>query len=236
MYLNRINTILLFCFLSWTAFGQSDLERIQTDFQQIINKMDSSQSVSINVDAKVYNKVGGTLISATKAKRSEDKNHSKVVLGELEIIETPKYSVRVDHEEHAILVVAKQSPKKGTSGESVDLDFKELLKLIKSQDSPSKPVVKMVSNSGGIRKYKITGLSGLKSTEMEVNMNNLTIYRIAFEYGAVNEPGQFVQLIYDIKYNIDVTTVFSLSNYFTVKNNELVLSPQLKGYKLYTEE
>ncbi len=236
MYLNRINILIAFCFSALSVFGQSDLERIQTDFQQIINKMDSASAVSIAVDAKVYSKVGGSLLSSTKAIRTEDINYSKVVLGELEIIETKKYSMRVDHEEHAILVVEKKNSKKVETGESMQLDFKQLQKMIQDQSSPSKAVVKLMSNSDGIRKYRITGLEGLRSTEIELNMTNLTINKITFEYGSASDPGQYVQLIYTIDYDSDVTQVFALKNYFTVQNDEFILSPQLKGYKIYTEE
>ncbi len=237
MFQNRTNWLftIAVCFFSSALFGQ-DLEK---DMAEIADKMKASTSVSIDVDIKMYSNKGGSLIYKGNASLSKSQESMKSVLGEMEFINTPKYEVRVDHEERAVLIFKKEKPSESNmpKSEQVDFDVEALRKLIENEESTSnKPEVKLISTTGEIKKYSIKGSPGISELIVELNSVKKKIVTVRLEYGDGNSKGQYVVLSYNLfVYDTDVSSDFNLANYFTEKDNNYVLSSKLKGYHLYTE-
>lgn len=222
-------------FVPLSSFSQ-DLEK---DMAEIGDKMESATSVSMEVDVKVYSSKGGTIVYSSGASLIKSENSTKSVLGEMEFINTPEYEVRVDHEDKAILIFKKLAPSdsKVPKTEQVEFDMEVLKKLIESEEgSQKKPIIKLLSSSGGIKKYSISGTPGIVETVLELDLTNKKIRSVRMEYGSDNSKGQFVVLNYSkFVYDADVSTSFNLANYFTESDKTYILSNKLKGYHIYTE-
>lgn len=237
MFLNRVKLFFVtgFCLISILSFGQ-DLEK---DMAEIAEAMKTASSISIGVDIKMYSKKGGGLIYKSNASLIKSEESTKSVLAEMEFVNTPLYEVRVDHEERAVLIFKKEKPSDTNlpETEQVEFDVEALKKLIESEESTTKkPTIKLVSSVGGIKKYSIKGSPGISELILELDLTNKKIKSVLIEYGDASSKGQYVVLRYStFTYNTDVTSVFNLTNYFTEKDNNYVLSPKLKGYHIYTE-
>ncbi|MCJ8289340.1 MAG: hypothetical protein HRT58_22020 [Crocinitomicaceae bacterium] len=206
---------------------------------EIAEAMKTASSISIGVDIKMYSKKGGGLIYKSNASLIKSEESTKSVLAEMEFVNTPLYEVRVDHEERAVLIFKKEKPSDTNlpETEQVEFDVEALKKLIESEESTTKkPTIKLVSSVGGIKKYSIKGSPGISELILELDLTNKKIKSVLIEYGDASSKGQYVVLRYStFTYNTDVTSVFNLTNYFTEKDNNYVLSPKLKGYHIYTE-
>jgi len=209
-------------------------EELQKEMELIQQKMDSASSVSILVSANVYSSRGGNKISSVRVSRYQSGEEYLTELSGLVVLETKKYAVRLDHEERSILVLKKEKPKKKLKTKSVELDISALKELMK-EESNSQVEVAIVSEVGSVKRYKITGVSGILSMEITVNTNLNTISAVSFEYGSINNPGQFVDLNYSMIYDEDVSSRLNTSNFFKEVHGELEVSSALAGYKLYTE-
>lgn len=231
----KIINLCIVLLLSTSVYAQDALKSLQADFQSVADSVDHANSVSVLVTAKAYASRGGTLISTYNAARYESGSSSKVRIDELEIIETKQFALRVDHEEKSLLVIEKTQSTGKPKMEKMEFDVKALKKFLEDSGSEQKPIVKLVSDNAGIRKYTISGIEGIRLMEVTLNTSKRMIQTISFEYGSPTSPGQFVLLDYAMSYNTNVSTQFELSAYFTKKNNEIILSPKLQGYKLYTE-
>lgn len=228
----KINLIVVIVLCSFTGFGQN----LNDDLQKIVSKMDSSKSVSLEIDVKMYSDKGGSMIYSSKAAVYKSGLKTKNVLSEMEYIDSGKHTVRIDHEEKAVLIQKKQSLSKEKLASMQDqVDVKELQKLLKSESNGSKSTVKLKSSTTGIRIYSITGISEMKEVIIELNFNESAIRKISYEYG--EQSGQYVVLDYTkFDFNKDLSSEFEMTKYFTMENNIYKLSPALAGYILYTEE
>lgn len=232
----RILSVLVFVLFTFCAASQDAKDKMNTDFESIANRVDSSSSVSIKVQANIYSLRGGSKISSTTASRFQRDEEYVTQLAELEIIETKKFAVRVDHEEKSLLVLEKQKSGKKIDTGAEQLDLSALKKFLEENEKQAvKPQVQLVSESSSIRKYRITKVSGFIAIEIEVDFSKVALRNVSFEYGSINDPGQFVDLDYTMHYNTNVDSEFDLAKYFNKKNGEITLSTKLTGYKLYTE-
>ena len=232
MYL-KISFIIIgsFCFSS-LGFSQS----LEEDFERIVSKMDSASSVSINVSVRAYSQKGGQVIYSTKASVAKSGDKTMNILGEMEIISTPKYDLKIDHEERAVLILEKDTLTKISMPELSDLDIKKLRKYFDKNETKIAPKIRLISSANGIKKYAITELPEL--VEMQIHLNSRTnkLVKITYEYGNASSKGQYVVLTYSkFQYDSNLDSIFDLTNYFTTENNKYVLNDRLKGYKTYTE-
>ena len=234
MYL-KINLLLT---ISWLfasfSFGQDAQVELQAEMERIQQKMDTVNTVSIRVEANVYSKRGGSKVSSVSASRYQRGDEYFTDLAGLSVLETKNFAMRLDHEERSILVLKKEKPKKKLKTETIDLDISALNKMMETE-SESKMKVSMVSANGNLKKYRVTGMSGIISMEITLNVDTSTIVAVNFEYGTVSSPGQFIELSYEMSYNQNVDEQLNTTNYFTEENGEFVVSSNLSNYNLYTE-
>lgn len=237
MFQNKLRSILAasLCFISASVIGQN----LEKDMTEIAEAMKTASSLSVGVDIQMYSKKGGSLIYRGNASLAKSKESTKSVLAEMEFVNTPSYELRVDHEEKAVLIFKKETPSDSNlpKSEKVDFDVDALRKLMEGEESSKKPTIKLISSSGGIKKYSIKGSSGISEMIVDLDITNKKIKSVIIEYqndGGSN--GQYLVLNYSkFDYNTDVSSAFDLTNYFTEKDNNYVLSQKLKGYHIYTE-
>lgn len=214
-------------------------QSLEQDFESIMRQMETASSVSINVSVKVYAQKGGSVVHSTTASVEKNGKNVKSVLGELEIITTPEYDLKIDHEEKAVLILKRDSVKSETLTELGELDLKKLKKFFEENATSaddSKPEIKLLSNANGEKKYAISNIQGVVEMQVHLNTNKNKLQKITYEYGNSGSKGQYVVLNYSkFQYNVDQTSTFDLTKYFTVKNGKYVLSAQLEEYKIYTE-
>ena len=225
---------LLFIFILFT--GWSSAQSLQNDMQEVIKEMDNASSVSLVIDVQVYDKRGGQKTYATRASLDKMGANSRYVVGEVTMVDTKKYQVRVDSEEKAILILDK-SKKKPEKLENFDVDLKALKKALEEQqgNTPQK-AIELLSENNGVRKYKVSELNDFEEMIITFDMNKKVIRSVAYQYG-VKYGGQFASLNYStFTYNKDLSEVFNMMAYFTIKNNTYVLNNKFKGYTIYTEE
>jgi len=232
MFQKNSITLITSFFLAFFGLSQ-DLEK---DFEQIVQKMDSARSIMIDVSVKAYNRKGGQAIYSTKASVIKMEESSKSILGELEILMTPEYDLKIDHEEKAILILKKQDVSKQDLPNFDDLDMKKLRKYFESDESDVKPKIKLISNEGGIKKYSITNVPDIFEMQIHLNSKTNKLLKLSYEYGNSNSKGQYVVLNYSkFDYDLDQSKEFDLTNYFTIDGGEYVLNKRLVGYKIFTE-
>lgn len=211
-----------------------DLEK---DFDRVVREMDSAHSVRIEVTVKAYNQKGGQAVYSSKASVTKMGESSKSVLGELEILITSSYGVKIDHEEKAILIVKKEGAVIQNQPNLDDLDLKKLKKYFEDGNSTVKPSVKLLSNESGVKKYGITNIPDLLEMQIHLNSKTNKLLKVSYEYGSSSSKGQYVVLDYTkFDYNSDQSKEFDLKNYFTIDGENYVLNSRLKGYKIFTEK
>ena len=232
--LKKSYRVIIALFLSVHCFAQD----INKDFEEIITKMESSESYAIEVDVKVYDRKGGSLITSTSAALDKMNANSRNKVGEIENLDTEEYALKIDHEEKAILVLKKEKVDKAPKTEKVDFDIKAFQEFLKANTAESKVAVALLSESNGIKNYEITGIHGLKSMKIQLDMNTKRIVDISYEYGGENtDQKNFIRLKYsDFNYGTDLSSTFDLSKYFTLEINIYKVGSSFTGYTIYTEE
>jgi hypothetical protein len=230
----KINLIVIIVLCSFVGYTQN----LNDHLKEIVSKMDSSKSVSLEIDVKMYSKKGSSLVYSSNAAVYKSGVKTKNVLSEMEYVDLGKHTVRIDHEEKAVLIQEKQSISPEQLASMRDqIDVKELQKLLKKQSSGSNSIVKLKSSTAGIRIYSITGVSEMKEVIIELDIDKSSIRKISYEYGDSKEPGQYIVLDYTkFDFDHDLSSEFEMTKYFTIENNIYKLSPALAGYILYTEE
>ncbi|GEM_PF-5457122 len=236
MFQKVINVFILFYFSCSITFGQ-DLTK---DLEQIVKNLDSTVSVSIKVNIDVYSRKGGSKTYSSFASMQHQKNSSLNVLAEQVNFENESYQVSVDNEEKSILIIKKtQKKEEKINKQKLAEDIKKLQKSLFDDEDKVKDtkVVKIVSNSAGVRKYSITKIKDLKEIILVVDMNTNTIKSISYEYTNESEmKGQYILLDYtEFKTGLDLSSQLSTSKYFTESKGTYVLAPAYKTYKLFTE-
>ena len=208
---------------------------LQKDFATIGEKMESASSISIAVDVKMYSSKGGSLGYSSKASSMKMGEYSKSVLGELEFINTPKFELKLDHEERAILIYKRDTTSTSFRELSLeDFDVKKLQKFFEKNQSQPTTEVKLVSAASGVKTYSITGAKGIKEMRVVLNMTSKKISKITYEYDG---SGQYVVLTYSgFDYDKDLSSHFNLDSYFKEVGGKYVLTDKLKNYHLYTEK
>lgn len=230
-----IKLLLLLVCVSRTVSAQDELSK---DLDRIVAHMDSLSSMSIEASVKVYGRKGGSVIYATNAAVYRNAAGSLTKLGDQEYFISKDYDVTVDHDEKAVLILKKSAAQPGKAKkQSVDFDAAALKKLLEpSEKAPQRKVV-LVSNQNGKKTYSVSNVPGMKEVRMVVNMTELSIESVTYEYSEESEnKGQYVSVIYTrFKKGADVSAILQPSNYFSESNGTYVLVPRLKNYKIYTE-
>lgn len=230
-----IKWLLLLVCVSGKVAAQDELSK---DLDRIVAHMDSLSSMSIEASVKVYGRKGGSIIYSTNAAVYRNAGGSLTKLGDQEYFIGKNYDVTVDHDEKAVLILKKEPNKPGKANkQSVDFDAAALKKLLEPGEKESARKVKLVSNQNGKKTYSISGVPGMKEVRMVVNMTELSIESVTYEYAEESEnKGQYVSVVYTrFKKDADVSALLQSSNYFSESGGSYVLVPRLKHYKIYTE-
>lgn len=234
MLQNRSSVIfaLVCCILVNYTYSQN----IHKDIELISEKMETSTSVNLEVDVKVYSKKGGELIYSSKASAFKmGEAQSKTVLADMEFIQTTDFELKIDHDEKAILIFNKKHTN-SSKNESFEFDLNKLKDLFNTNENKS-PSVKLLSNVSNIKKYSITGIPGTKEILITLDVSHLKIISVIYEYGTAKEPGQYILLNYTkFDFNTDLSSHFDLKKYFSIVSGEYVLNAKFKDYHLYTEK
>jgi len=230
----KISFITLFILFSFTLIGQ-DLTK---DFEEIISKMETSKSVSIQVNVKMYGSKGGSLIYTSHASVDKMGEDYINVLSEMVFISTNDYSLKIDHEEKAVLIINKKNIETPKDEEKIsEYDVKRLRDFLITNQNKVIYTISLLSNSSGIKTYSISGVRGMKEMLITLDMNNKTIKKVCYEYDSRESNSRYIELEYHkFIYDVNLSQKFDLSSYFRIENNKYVLSTALQGYNLYTEE
>lgn len=212
-------------------------QEFEKEMKAIISKIDTTKSISISVKVAVYSKKGGSLVYSMVSTVDHSKGNTITHLGEMEMYQSEKYEVQVDHEEKRMMVRKKTVVKEADFS---DLNLKELKKLVAAEGDveAKKPKFTLVSNNNGIKTYSITGSEGIKELQIVLDTKTEKIQKISYEYTEDGpNKGQYCVLEYDkFDYSPSFTsTFFDSKNYFSYVNKSYVPAKRLSTYKLITE-
>jgi hypothetical protein len=211
---------------------------LQQDLQQIGRSLDSAKSVVMIAQVNVFSRKGGSKVFQTEASLKRMGKESLTVLADQEFYDNTEYSVTIDHEEQAVSVIKKdeKANKKALKGMNIDVDA--LAELLREEEGvKTKPVVKLVSNSGGVKTYEITHIPSVKLVRITLNTTQKKLIEITYEYANESEyKGQYIVINYSrFERDTDISGSLKQSAFFTVSGGKIVLSNRLKTYRLYTE-
>lgn len=237
MLWNNRTYFLVFSFLL-SLYGWS--QDLKADMSVITEKMKASETLLLEVEAKMYNTKGGAMIFQSSAEMMKDGTKMKSKLGEMEFLITDDYEIRIDNEEKSMLILDKSKERKSILPQSKsDLkkfedDIKEIEKLF--SENENKVSIALLSSSGGIKKYSITGIEGIKEVVINLDLNKKSIKSISYEYGSASEKGQYVVVVYSrFEYDATLGSEFNLSGIFTKNQDNYILQGKYKNYHLFTE-
>jgi hypothetical protein len=228
-----LRAFIVFLLGSFCAYGQN----LSKDFTSIVNKIDSTDEISIGVKINVYSNKGGSKIYSTSSSIEFSKKGAITHLGEMEYYKSKEYEVHIDHDEKQVLIQKLSK----VNNQFSDLNLGEIKKYLKEEEdavTKKKPIISMTSNSNGIKTYSMTNVEGYEEIIIELDMKEIKINKIIYEYSKTGSlKGQYCVLDYS---KFDFKPAFSQgyfdkSKYFTVSNNQIKLVSKYNSYNLITE-
>lgn len=228
-----INLITFLLFWAHLSCAQD----LRADLNQIVGKMDTSSHVSVEVKVSAHSKKGAAVFYSTNASFYKNGKNSFTRLGEQDYLVTPTVEVTVDNEEKAMLVLKKEAePKsKKSKKEKIKFDFKEFEKYL--DEDQVKAVITLVSNSDGVKEYKITNVPELVEMRIVINVNKHSIDKVIYHYKDESQyKGQYIVLDYTkFSYTENNSAKLNPANYYTDINGKIVGVGKYKSYNLFKE-
>jgi hypothetical protein len=226
----RIN-LFLFLFFPFLNFSQN----FEKDLSAILNKLDSSNSVSLHVKVNAFEKKGGKILYNTTCIVEKQHEERYTKMDDMEFINSGGYDIQLDNSEKYIFIHKSTTGKK----ENFDIDLKSLKKYFDDEKKDIKEVkskIKLIHEVEGIKTYQITGSPVYLELLIEIDTKNQKLKKIIYHFSDKSESSaKYIVIDYHIfKFN-DSNFVFNLKNYFTVNNGKYKLNSKYSSYKLITE-